>query len=345
MGRPHRIQFPGIIYHVFTRGNEKMNIYNNDSDRKLFMKLVSIAKQKYKFTLYAYVLMPNHYHLLIKPAETGPLSKIMQYINGRYSHGFNWRRDRVGHLFEKRYKNIAVEDSEYLFDVIRYIHLNPVRKRLVKSPEVFEWSSHNEYLGRNKTGLIYADFTLNMLAAKKHKAIKVFRDFVGNAGRESAFTETVLRIDRLVAGSSEFAGRLYERVINSHLKAPAWSFKTGTAKPDDILNLAASRFDVSREEIITKKGKWNRAKKAAVYLMWKYTGLSAPEIAGIFSKQHPSGINHIIASAEKQISANPEYKEMIESFSESLFKTSAPPARKALLPSCFELRPTSRRAG
>jgi hypothetical protein len=96
----------------------------------------------------------------------------------------------VGHLFEKRYKNIAVEDSDYLFDVIRYIHLNPVRKRMIKSPEEYIWSSHNDYISGSTSGFIDRDYVLNMIGRNKREAIKEFRGFVGNSRKLSAFKET-----------------------------------------------------------------------------------------------------------------------------------------------------------
>lgn len=324
MGRSHRIQFPGIIYHVFTRGNEKMNIYKNDNDRKFFMKLLSIARQKYKFTLYAYVLMSNHYHLLIKPEE-GLLSKIMQYINGRYSRMYNWKNQRTGHLFEKRYSNIAVEDSDYLFEVVRYIHLNPVRKRMIKSPEEYAWSSHNDYLAGAKTGLVNRDFVLEMLGGSRSKAVKEFKGFVGNAANLPAYKQAAAYIDGLVTGGKEFAEDLLKKAVQKHLKVPAWAFRVNHADPDKIITDTARVFDVSREELLAKRGKYNIAKKAAVYLIWKNTASKLQEISVLFRGLHASNMKRIIASAENEIFESVSFKEKIDFLQESIRESKTNP--------------------
>jgi putative transposase len=320
VGRSHRIQFPGIIYHVFTRGNEKMNIYKSDQDRGFFMRLLSIAKQKYKFTLYAYCLMSNHYHLLIKP-EGALFSKSMQYINGRYSRMFNWKNQRTGHLFEKRYTNIAVEDGDYLFDVVRYIHLNPVRKRMIESPEDYTWSSHNEYISGLKSGLVDRDLVLDMIGGNKRKAVREFRKFVGNAGNMSAFSDTTRYINGLVAGGREFAEELLKKAIQKNMKVTAWAFRVSHADPEKIITETARVFDVGREELLMKRGKWNIAKKAAVYLVWKNTALKTPEISVLFGGLHSSNMKRIVASAENEIAGNDIFKGKIDFLQDSVCKS------------------------
>jgi REP element-mobilizing transposase RayT len=317
MARGHRIQFPGIIYHVFSRGNEKMNIYKNENDRRYFMKLVSIAKQKYKFRLYAYALMPNHYHILIRPEE-GLLSRIMQYINGRYGHYFNWRNHRSGHLFEKRYKNIAVEDSDYLFEAVRYIHLNPVRKRMVESPDGYEWCSHSEYIKNEKPALVDRDYVLEMFGENKKTAVNAFRRFVGNSKDLPAVEAAAGYIDGLVSGSRKFAEEVLEKAVKNNLSVPAWVFRGNRAEPGAIMDKTARVFDVSRHELINKKGKWNFAKKAAIYMMWRNTSLGAVEIAGLFNKLHYTVIGRTIKNVENEIAENEEFKNKIDSIQLSL---------------------------
>ncbi len=301
MSRDHRIQISGIVYHVFTRGNEKMRIYKDVSDRKFFLKLLGIALQKYKFELYAYVLMSNHYHLLIKPGPEAALSKIMQYINGRYAARFNWKYDRVGHVFEKRYSNPAVEESDYLLETVRYIHLNPVRKGMVKAPEDFEWSSHNEYIGRQKTGIINSDFILGKFGSTEGEKLREFIDFVGHSTCITAVEDAAIRIDRLITGGREFAGEIFEKAKKLNLKVPKWRFRIDEGRPEQIIQKTCDVFEVEPREMKVKKGRWNRAKKAAIYLMWKKTSLSPQEISAHFNNIHHSNIKRVIASADKEM--------------------------------------------
>lgn len=143
--RPHRLQLPGVNYHIFSRGNEKQKIYRDDMDRERFLAMLAKVKREIGFDLYAYVLMPNHYHILIRTREEN-LSKIMQLLNSRYSMYFNWKHRRVGHLFQGRYKSLIVQDDRYLLDLVSYIHLNPMRKNMVKDINEFKWSSHADYV-------------------------------------------------------------------------------------------------------------------------------------------------------------------------------------------------------
>ena len=132
MGRPLRIVVPGQAYHVMARGNERKNIFRNASDYRKFLKIIKDASDKYSFSLYAYSLMTNHYHLLIR-IEHPNLSTIMQYINTRYGIYFNLRYKRNGHLFQSRFKSVIVEHGQFLLEVMRYMHLNPLRAGMVES--------------------------------------------------------------------------------------------------------------------------------------------------------------------------------------------------------------------
>jgi len=133
MARPLRIEYPGAFYHVTSRGNEQKDIFKNRRDREKFLKYLASATQRYAATVHSYCLMSNHYHLLLETPE-GNLSEIMRHINGAYTTYFNIKRKRSGHLFQGRYKSILIEADEYLVELSRYIHLNPVMPAWSKSP-------------------------------------------------------------------------------------------------------------------------------------------------------------------------------------------------------------------
>src|SRR5208337_2606050 len=158
MARPPRLEFPGAFYHIIVRGNHRQDIFLNEQDRLEYLSRVSHYKEKTGFILYAYVLMSNHVHLLIETPKS-PVSKIMQLINFTYTHYFNRKYGKVGHLFQGRYKAILCDRDEYLLGLVRYIHLNPVRANIVSLPHEHLWSSHSEYLGLKK-GLADTDRVL-----------------------------------------------------------------------------------------------------------------------------------------------------------------------------------------
>jgi REP-associated tyrosine transposase len=146
VARPLRIEYPGAVYHVTSRGNEKKVIFKNDQDRRMLLTLLHRINMRYHWVCHAYCLMDNHYHLVIETPE-GNLSLGMRQLNGVYTQWFNQRHDRVGHLFQGRYKAILIQKETHLVEVCRYVVLNPVRADTRKRPEDWPWSSFRATVG------------------------------------------------------------------------------------------------------------------------------------------------------------------------------------------------------
>lgn len=146
MARPLRIEFPGAIYHLTSRGDRREPIFEDDEDRNLFLSLVGHAMSRYDAAVLAYCLMDNHYHLVVQTRQ-GNLSRLMQRLNGAYTQAYNRRHNKVGHLFQGRYKAILVDQDTYLLEVCRYVELNPVRARLIRNPANWRWSSYRAHAG------------------------------------------------------------------------------------------------------------------------------------------------------------------------------------------------------
>lgn len=133
MARPLRLEFPGAVYHVTSRGNSKQDIFLDAKDRKLFLEVLSSVVARFKWLCHAYCLLGNHYHLIVETLE-GNLSRGMRQLNGVYTQVFNRRHKKVGHLFQGRYKAILVEKETHLLALCRNVVLNPVRAGWVKRP-------------------------------------------------------------------------------------------------------------------------------------------------------------------------------------------------------------------
>ena len=149
MARPLRIEYSGAYYHVTSRGNERKAIFRDDRDRERLLELLARAVKDFHLRLHGYVLMSNHYHLLVETPRGG-LSRALRYLNGVYTQAFNRRHRRVGHLFQGRYKAILVDKDAYLLELSRYIHLNPLRVELVKDLKELEnypYCGHGTILG------------------------------------------------------------------------------------------------------------------------------------------------------------------------------------------------------
>jgi len=133
MARKPRVEIPGGLYHILNRGNNRRPIFRDDKDYDQFLDLLAKYRKQQTFRLFAFVLMANHFHLLLEAGPV-PLSRTMQQLLGSYTRYFNRCHHRIGHLFQARYKAILCEKESYLLELIRYIHLNPVRSKMVEDP-------------------------------------------------------------------------------------------------------------------------------------------------------------------------------------------------------------------
>ena len=209
MARKPRIEFEGAFYHVITRGNQRQKIFRDDEDYGKYLEVLARYKDLYKYRLYAYVLMGNHVHLLVETGET-PLSKILQGINQSYTGRFNRRYRTVGHLFQGRYKAILCDRDSYLLSLVKYIHLNPVRAHLVKTPQEYRWSSHRYYLRSTDKSIVDEDLVLRLFSADKKAARRLYGAFVGNeivVKKEDIYNT----IDKRILGDETFADRVIDK--------------------------------------------------------------------------------------------------------------------------------------
>lgn len=178
MPRHQRILSETRTHHVMMRGNERKNLFLDEGDKQRFIDTLFVKKEETGFIVYAYCLMDNHIHLLVKEGTEG-LATMMKRINASYAYYFNQKYNRVGHLFQDRFKSEPIEDERYLLAVIRYIHNNPVKAGIAKRPEQYKWSSYNLYLYPQKPEAKAMDTELifSIMANDQKTAIQEFQKF------------------------------------------------------------------------------------------------------------------------------------------------------------------------
>src|SRR3989339_46127 len=180
MPRNRRLEIPGCVYHVITRGIERRNIFLDDKDRAEFIRRFSEGIKKSGCKCYGWVLMPNHIHLII---QTGvkPLSDLMRTLLTGYAIYFNLQHKRTGYLYQNRYKSILCQKDAYLLELVRYVHLNPLRSGIVKDIselEKYQWAGHGALTGSLKNEWQNLDEILSHFSESKQKAIASYRDFI-----------------------------------------------------------------------------------------------------------------------------------------------------------------------
>lgn len=209
MARKPRLHVPGGHYHVTLRGNHRLPIFAQESDRDRLDSIVADATSRDGVTVHAYCWMTNHVHALLE-VGTEPLGRFMQRVASQYARFLQRRHDTTGHLFERRYHAVLVDTERYLLDLVRYIHLNPVRGGLAVDPAAYPWSSHRDYLGLAHRPWVHQRRVLDRLAPDLPTARSVYARFVaaglGTAIRsplDSGDTE-----DSRVLGNRDFLERL-----------------------------------------------------------------------------------------------------------------------------------------
>ena len=177
MARKPRIHLSGGLYHIIFRGNGGQDVFLTDADRYRFYLLLQEVTHRFGYRVHAFCLMTNHIHLVLQVGDI-PLSRGMQNLSFRYTRWMNWREKRTGHLFQGRYKAVLVDGESYLLELVRYVHLNPVRAGMVVSPEEYPWSGHRAYLGKEILPWLTTDWVLTQFEKSLSKAQAAYQAFV-----------------------------------------------------------------------------------------------------------------------------------------------------------------------
>ena len=178
MARPIRIEYPGALYHLTSRGNARQNIFRTDKDRTYFIELLGSVADRFHWLCYACCLMDNHYHLVIETREAN-LAKGMRQLNGVYTQKCNWKYHKTGHILQGRYKAIIVDRDSYLLELCRYVVLNPVRAHAAEKAEDWKWSSYRATAGIDDgPPFLTTDRLLAQFSATRKRAFKLYRMFV-----------------------------------------------------------------------------------------------------------------------------------------------------------------------
>lgn len=179
MARRKRRQEPHLVYHVMTRGNGRMTIFEDDQDYRYYLSLFSDVMQDFEIQVWNFCSMPNHTHATLQPTAAN-LSKAMKLMNGSFAQWWNRRHGHVGHVFQDRFKSQIVQADRHLLELCRYVPLNPVRARLVSSPADWPWSSYGSILGtRPAPSFLNLDCTLRLFGDDDRAAQRArFSEFV-----------------------------------------------------------------------------------------------------------------------------------------------------------------------
>jgi putative transposase len=305
LARQKRIEYPGAFYHITSRGNRKQTIFLSDDDRIFFLHCLRRACEKYGIVIQGYCLMDNHYHLFIE-TPWGNLSKAMHYLNTAYAIYFNKKHAYVGHPFQGRFKAVLVQAESYARDLVAYIHLNPVRARIVEGPERYPWSDYREYIGLSAPkpwtshAMVLGQFGTSLAGARAAYQEYVLRR-IGQDPPEPLSHSSEVGI----LGDSEFIAKMRDLCFADG--------KAGFDRELPQLNKLAKqpRLEDVRAESESYFGIRNRhSRRVAIYLSHKITMLPLKEIAA-FYQIGISGVTEVCRKVRREIGQNETFAGIV----------------------------------
>ncbi len=320
MPRLSRIDIPGLLQHVIVRGIERRNIFNDEDDRQHFVDRLTALCAETDVRCYAWALLSNHFHLLLMPTTTS-LAVFMRRLLTGYAVSFNRRNRRSGHLFQNRYKSIVCEEDPYLLELVRYIHLNPLRAGIVSTLselDIYPWTGHSVLMGNRQCAEQDTDAILALFGRSTKAARQSYRQFIADgikAGHREDLVGGGLKrsqgdrpnseyesFDERVLGCGDFVDRLnLQDNLRDRVQKPV--------SLDRLLHVVAASLDLD-PDTVTRPGKC-RAPAAArgiiCYLATYQLGYSGKDV-GIFLNLGPTGVS-LAAKRGKKILKSDSAKE------------------------------------
>jgi len=315
MARPWRIEYVGALYHIFSRGNQRQDIFLHDADRRSFLKAIGQMSERYDVDIFAYMLMDNHYHLLIR-TNSANLSKSMQWLGTTYSTRFNLRHERNGHLFQGRYKSIIVENDSYLLRLSYYIHRNPLRAGCVKRLIDYRWSSYPAYAYQRR----YPEWLNTNLILSQFKAVDKNRAYREKVQRYSEENKCVWEDVRhgLFYGTQAFIDHIKVTYLaeEANLDIPEQRKLLKESKPEELLKSAAEVLGCDLERLkrsrrVTDSDKTNR--DMLIYLLWQTGKFINSEIGEQFGLTY-SSVTRRVDALKNRWEKEGELKSKYEKF-------------------------------
>jgi len=324
MARPLRIQYPNAWYHVMNKARQGQTVFPVREDKLAFVYLLKDTAVMFNLNIAAWCLMETHYHLLVQTPEAN-LARCMRHINGVYTQKYNARHGCDGTLFRGRYKSILVDADNYLLELVRYIHRNPLRAGLVEKLSQYNWSSHKAYLSRSeKWDWVYKNFILGMLANSRKAQLGKYKRFVGK--QDSAEICKIFESMRLpsLIGEKTFMDWVKETFFKGRIDHNIPQSKNLAPSKHEILNMVCIYYRVDEQEIhLSRRGKENLPRDVAMYLMRSIGGERLLCIGEVMGLRSYSSVSTAVNRIKKKLPTDRKLEKDIRLIREMIKKGQA----------------------
>ncbi len=324
MARPLRIQFPGAYYHITCRGIERRNIYYDDKDREMFLSFLKESLEIYQVVLYAFILMPNHFHLLIQTKKAN-CSEFMRQFNVRYTVWFNHYHKRVGNLYQGRYKAHLVDADSYFLELSRYIHLNIVRvsshhslnyKQLLSYLHKYQWSSLAGYFDK-KFAKYYIDYKKILLMAGGRRQ---YRRFIVD-GLKRDISDPFKKVKfGLFIGDDDFIEEIKTKYIKDGSERDQPSYRhllSSKIEPEVVINKVSELFNVGPDKII-QRSMSGIVRGILSEMLYCYSDLTQREIGKLLDGIDYSAVNKLRTRLKKRMDDNENIQKIFKKVKKSI---------------------------
>jgi len=298
MARPWRIQYEDAVYHISVRGNQRRDIFRDDQDREYLLSLFGRASERFNLQILAFCLMSNHFHLFARTPDAN-LSQAMHWINGSYTVYYNWRHKSIGHVFQGRFKSVLVIDDAHWQLLSIYVHLNPVRARVVEDPVDYEWSSYRDYVERNSRFAwlrredILSNYSRGFAGRRAYR-----KESLAMIGKEQGFSEQLKK--GFFIGAQEKIRELAAKYKPSGDRGEVTEYRAATKRnfsAQKEIARVAKAFGVDAEAL-KQRAKCQPARQAAYCHLVECCGMGVKQVAEIFDLS-ASAVSHGMARFKK----------------------------------------------
>jgi REP element-mobilizing transposase RayT len=306
MARKPRIHRPGAFYHLMLRGNNGQPIFFGEEDRCRLCLLMQEGIHRFGHRIHGFCFMNNHIHIVLQVGEN-TISRSIHHLSFRYTRYINRKEKRVGHLFQGRFKAILIDDRDYLLELIRYVHLNPVRAGIVKNPESYRWCSHRAYLGLEELSWITQESILSKFDSHENTSRTCYEQFI-KKGLDENLNDTILKTgshEGRLLGTDDFVQRVLEECHQGLMNQPLYSLQQLIDIVCSILNKPVSVI-----QLAGKKREGAQARALIAYFVKVSPHLTLKEFASFVSRDI-SALSKLAVTIETKSKSDHQLAEMI----------------------------------
>ena len=321
MSRPLRIDYPNAWHHVMNRARRGQDLFVDKADYQQFIDLLQETTDLFNVRVAAYCLMPTHYHLMLQTPDAN-LSRCMRHLNGVYTQRYNVSHSCDGTLFRGRYKSILVDADNYVLQLVRYIHRNPLKAGLVKRLDQYVWSSHKGYLSKaKKWNWLYKHFVLDMLTTQINSQIQIYKQFMAQEQDEDLVRVLDGNNPPSMLGSEKFISWIKDRFFKKKKDKEVPASKELAPDLDTIISEVSRYYKVRPTKLkAVRRGIENEPRDVAMYLIRSMRAEPLIRVGEKFGLNQYSSVSSAVTRVKAKLQKDRKFKDCLEHIESNILK-------------------------